>query len=320
MTEAYSRTEFFSLPKEKIAELIENTGKPRVVVFVPDGTRRIGVICYGLSQDSNDFENQLFEKISEDLMKVEQLFFDHGLHTLIVPCISYGNLERKNNYIEKAINHGLKRILHDEEWLKFYDDNKIKVKIYGDYDTFSRSGYGIVSEWIDDVQFRTRKHDRHVLYYGLVCSGRGEYDRLIDHAVAFYQEHGRRPSREEQLEWYFNGKVEDVDLFIRTSAIRDSDLQPHFISGVKTQMYFTFAPFPFMNSNTLREILYDYLYSRPLSYGTDTEASRIINGSEAELVKNYYVNNSDAVVGIGKRIGDFWLPMVNLKSPDSEEK
>jgi hypothetical protein len=305
---------------EKISSIVKETGIPRVGVLIPDGTRKIGVICYSMDCESPDFEKNLFRKVNEDLMTVANTFFEHGLHTLFVPCLTNGNLKRDKDYVENAVNIGLQFILKSEPWLNFYREHKIRVKIYGDINLFEKLGYNHVLKWVEDIQEETAQNDRHVLFFGLGCSNREENDRIMDHAIDFYRVHNRKPSREELVNWYYNGPVDEVDFFIRPTIIRDSDVQPPLISGVKTQMYFPIAPFPFLDKNGIREIFYDMLYTRTISMGFDNEILNGLNPEESEIVKDYYMKNRSVIFGVGKRIGDFWLPVNNIKIPPKLEK
>ncbi|UCH90062.1 MAG: undecaprenyl diphosphate synthase family protein [Thermoplasmata archaeon] len=320
MPRTYSREEFMSLPTNDFVNLINDAKKPRVGVLIPDGTRKIGVIYYGLDSNSPEFEAKLFQRINKDLMEVVKLFFNHGLHTFFVPCLTNGNLARNEHYVEKAVRNGLEYILKSDEWLDFYDERKIRVKIYGDYERLTEMGFAEVADWISDVQARTAKFDRHILYFGIACSNREEMDRILDYAIDFHQEHGRRPSREELISWYYNGAVDDVDFFIRPTMFRDSDVQPPLISGVKTQMYFPIGPFPFLNTNMVREIFFDLLYNRTITHGNDTESLDNLTEAEAELINNYYTENRDKIIGLGNRIGDFWLPSGKIKSLKSDKR
>jgi hypothetical protein len=219
-----------------------------------------------------------------------------------------------------AVNIGLKYILHSEDWMKFYNENGIRVKIYGNYRILETMGYKEVMDWIDAVQTETSGNNSHTLYYGIACSNREEYARIMNHAVAFHQEHGRTPTHDELVEWYYNGNVNEIDFFIRPTIFRDSDVQPPLISGVNTQMYFPAAPFPFINQEMIREIFFDLIYNRTITYGTDGEAFDVINDDDLESIKNYYTENRSSILGVGDRIGDFWLPTIRFDKPKRNSK
>jgi hypothetical protein len=234
---------------------------------------------------------------------------------LFVPCLTNGNLRRNKHYVEQAVNQGLQYILKNDEWRSFYRENGIRIKIYGNIRLLEELGYSHVLDWISDVQRETAGNREHTLFYGIGCSNREEYERLLDHAIAFQKEHGRKPSRDEQVEWYYNGHVDDVDFFIRPTIMRDSDVQPPLISGVRTQMYFPIAPFPFLDENNVRQILFDLLFQRTITLGSDTENLNGLALEEHELIRQYYENNRSVIIGTGERIGDYWLPVNNLKIP-----
>jgi hypothetical protein len=320
MEKPYSLSDFMALPTSTISEIVHKSGKPNVGVLIPDGTRKLGMLIYDLDYNSQEFERLLFDRINQDLMSVIKLFFDHGLDTFFVPALTNGNLKRKEKYVEMAINHGLRYILHSDEWMDFYKRNGIRVRIYGDIDLFNSIGYPHVLDWVADVQAETAGNDKHNLYYGLACSNREEHERILDYTIAFYNEHGRKPTRDEQVNWYYNGHVHDVDFFIRPTIFRDSDIQPPLVSGVKTQMYFPVAPFPMLNQNMVREIFFDILYNRTITYGTDNESLDDISPEDLKLLKKYYNENRSVVIGLGERLGDFWMPTSELKVPPKLKK
>jgi hypothetical protein len=268
-----------------------------------------------MDADSKEFEDTLFQRVNRDLMKVIGTFFANGLQTLFVPCMTHGNLRRNKHYVDRAVNQGLKYILNDDEWFDFYEQNGIRIKVYGNINLLEDLGFGHALDWITDVTDRTVKNTNHTLYFGVGCSNREEYERLVDHAIDFQKEHGRKPTREEQVEWYYNGHVDDVDFFIRPTILRDSDVQPPLISGVKTQLYFPIAPFPFLDEQNIRQIYYDLLFQRTITFGNDTENLNRLKLEQHELIRQYYENNKSVIIGTGERIGDYWLPVNNLKVP-----
>ncbi|MFX0136663.1 MAG: hypothetical protein ACFFDN_23700, partial [Candidatus Hodarchaeota archaeon] len=77
--------------------------------------------------------------------------------------------------------------------------------------------------------------------------------------------------------------------------------------GQETQLYFLPAPGVMaLTQDTYREILYDLLFQRMNS----TNYEYNYNNQDTESLKNYYLNHQSHVIGLGRRIGMFWVPEI----------
>jgi len=73
-----------------------------------------------------------------------------------------------------------------------------------------------------------------------------------------------------------------------------------------TQLYFPVAPgIMSLTENTIKSILYDYLYSRVLSHGMHEHSP--ITEQEANEVSDFYESHQFEVLGLGRRVGDLWI-------------
>jgi len=311
--------DFLSLEDKEVADLVIKRGKPKVVVLVPDNTRRTGIIFWKMKPDSTNFEAELFVKLSALYMKIIRTIFAHGIETLFIPGLTHGNLQRGKKYVDSNINHATALILQSNEWIDFYEEHGIKVKLYGNLEYIKSLGYPQVIEWRKEVESKTAHHREHRLFWGYACSCSLETLRLIDMSIDFYKKYGRYPTRKEKIKLYYGEHINDVDIFIRPGEIRDSDCQPPLISG-KAQMYFPLCPLTELKEDFFRKILYDFLYCRMITFSKKKYADSDIKEVEIETLRRYLTTNKDVIIGLGERLGKFWIPTCQIKTPSQEMK
>lgn len=306
ITNEISKDAFMGLDRGEVAELLGHAGSPKTVVLVPDNTRRTGILYKNIKSNSRYFERNLFNALSFPFRRLIKTVFDHGIKTLFIPSLTHGNLSRNRKYVDSHFKIATRLILNEERWLNFYEENGIKVRIYGDTGLVQSLGYHDFVNWARDIETATRSNGKHTLFWGYACTGSMETMRIIDLCIEFSEKHGRHPSNREIIELYYGEYVEDVDIFIRPGEIRDSDCQPPLIGG-NAQMYFPMCPLTELDEGFFKEILYDYLFCRVTSGGRK-EYSRKMDSSELQRIKTFYDQNRDTIIGLGERIGDFWVP------------
>lgn len=304
--EFMTEKDFIGQDATSIARIVENAGKPKTVLLVPDGSRRVGMIQYRLNPKDRQFLSQAFQREHLETIRILKTIFSHGIKTIFIPNGTHGNLERGREYMDKFINSGVKPLLKDKVWLDFYREFEVRVRLYGDIDVIVKAGYPELPEWIADVERETAGNTRHTIFYGLAMSQHREECRLARIAVDYYEKTGNRPTDKELERLYFGTEVEPVDIFIRPVEVRDSECQPVLIGG-KAEMYFPLIPFAEMSENIFRRILYDYLYSRMKTYGRKSYDDGV-DDDELDAMREYYRFNSETVLGLGKRRknGHFW--------------
>lgn len=299
--------EFLDFEDKEVADLVRKRGKPNVVVLVPDNTRRTGIIFWNMKPDSKSFEVELFGRLSTLYMKLIKTIFAHGIKTLFIPGLTHGNLQRGKKYVDTTINYATALILQSQEWMDFYAKHEIRVKLYGNLQYISELGYPQIIKWSKGIENKTACHMRHRLFWGYACSCSQETLRLMDMSIDFYKRHGRYPTREEKIQLYYGEHVDDVDIFIRPGELRDSDCQPPLISG-KAQMYFPICPLTELEDGFFRKILYDFLYCRIITYSKKKYVDSDLKQIETKTLKRYLTANRDTIIGLGERIGKFWVP------------
>lgn len=305
--------EFLSLKAEEIAKIVKEEGKPRVVVLVPDNTRRTGILFWEMKPDSADFEAELFAKLSPLYMNLIETIFGHGIQTLFIPGLTHGNLQRGRKYVDSNINCATKLILQSEQWTDFYEEHEIRVKVYGNLQYIVDLGYPHVIDWCREIENKTSENRKHLLFWGYACSSSHETLRLMDMSIDFYKKHRRYPTKSEKIVMYYGEHVDDVDIFIRPGEVRDSDCQPPLISG-KAQMYFPLSPLTQLKEDFFKQILYDFLYCRMITFSKKKYIDRDIKEFDIETLRRYLETNRDVIIGLGERLGKFWIPNCQIKT------
>ena len=313
MDEEILKEEFMQLTTEKIIEIIKAKGFPKVGVVIPDGTRRWGILFHGMNPDFKDFEENLIKKLNNLIIEKTKIIFNYGIETLFMPGVTHGNFLRTNQYVDTVTNIGLKNAFKDKSWLDFYNEFDIKVKIYGDLEFVKKMGFKHIIKWVKEIEELTKENQSHTLYHGLACSNSYENMRIIDMAINFFKEHKRNPSKEELIELYYGEMIEEVDFFIRPTVMRDSDIQPPLISGRKTQLYFPISPILNFTEKMFREILYDILFSRVITMSKKQWKKENLNKNQIQYLKKYYEINGSSIIGIGKKVGNLWIPLPQVK-------
>ena len=304
--EELSKEVFMGLEKSEVADLLKLAGSPNTVVLVPDNTRRTGLLYKSIKADSKYFERDLFNALSSPFRRLIKTIFDHGIKNLFIPSLTHGNLSRSKKYVDSHFKIATRLILNEEKWVNFYEENDIRVRIYGDVNTIKNLGYHDFVKWVKNIETATESNSRHTLFWGYACTGSIETMRIINLCIDFYEQNGRHPSNQEIKELYYGVNVDDVDIFIRPGEIRDSDCQPPLISG-NAQMYFPMCPLTELDESFFKEILYDYLFCRIPSRGSK-EYSKQMDLSDYQRIKGFYDLNRDTIIGLGEKIGCFWVP------------
>ncbi len=302
-----SKEEFLKFSASEIAQMTSKLGKPKVGVFVPDGNRRMTLAFSGLNPDTDEFYHENARLTTEYFMENLRVFFSHGLNTLFVPLISHNILERNQKYHEITLREGLKKILIDQVWLNFYKENDVRVSTYGDIDQLSKSSDSSIDEWIKKVSIDTAHHNTHRIFYGFLSPKRVGME-LAHLGIEFYKKNKSEPTLEEQILMYYGEPIDPADFFIMSTKLAGLGAIPPLICGQETQMYFLAAPGVMaLTQETYREMLYDLQFCRPEKANNGYVENEL---EDLSLLKDFFLQHKSKVIGLGNRIGKFWVPNI----------
>lgn len=300
------KKEFLKLSVEEIRQIVIEREKPEVGVFLADGNRRIAMIKTGLAPNTDEFYQEYSRIFLNNFRNALNIFFDHGLKTLFFPLLGPSLLLRKNKFQTITIPLVYKALFLSDDWHQYYKEKDIRIKAYGDLEQVKQidpTGQNMVSG-IDEATKKTAKHKSHTLFIGFVSNNTIDA-KIAQHIIDFYKSTHRVPDYREMVEAYYGEFAEPVDFFISSTKIAGIHGFPPLLSSKRTRMYYFAAPF-FMSFNacTLREILYDLLFLQSDESISEYDYNDI---EYIDTLAEFYQNRKDKIIGIGKKIGRFWI-------------
>jgi tuberculosinol/isotuberculosinol synthase len=299
--------EFLAMPTSEVAQIVKDKG-PKVCVFPINGTRRWFSLEHSESA-GDDYVQTYLELSGKRHIELYKLFFDHGITTLLTPIVGPDILNRGGFY-QPLLERGLRWFAVNQDFLTFYDDYDVRVRIYGDAEAcLSGSVDASVLQAYEGLTQQTTSHRGYRLFFGICAHDATE--KVVEIGAHFHHEHGRLPSRREIVEAYYGEYVEPVDIFIGFD--RPSAFDMPLIATGREDLYFTIAPSPYFSRNTLRLILYDHLVSRHVDDATYTTLS----AENWQILADFYSRNRHHVLGLGRRheTGKFWYPLPQVDLP-----
>lgn len=296
---------FLKMPTQEIAQLVLKEKRPQLGVFVPDGSRRLVLAFTDAVPGSDDFFRQSATLPAQYLKESLEVFFSHGLPTLLVPILSSSVLKRGDRYGRLTALTGLQLLFASSDWLAFYKDYDIRVQVYGNLSLLAGSECEPALEWIQATIDQTADHQTHTLFYAIGESatlGEG----IAEMGVQFFKENGRLPTLSEQICYYYGQSLPTADFFIMTSKMSGMGALPRFLVTGDTEIYFLpSAGAMGLNAFTWRQILHDMLFSRTSLRGK--YAQEAMSLSERNALRTMYQRAAKTVIGLGEQIGRIWI-------------
>jgi adenosine tuberculosinyltransferase len=299
--------EFQSWPAEKVAERVRQDGS-KVCVFPINGTRRWFALEYP-EQATTKFTKAYLQISGRRHIELYKLFFDHGIDTLLTPIFGPDLLERGDDY-KVLMEQALVWFAQNQDFVDFYDEYDVRVRIYGDAQRYLQTkSYAHALDAYEELTRRTASHSRYRLFFGICAHDPAE--TIAEIGVRFYQEHGHLPNKQQIVESYYGEYIKPIDFFIGFDRPAAFDM-PLIATG-NEDLYFTVSPSPYLNTYTLRTILYDHLYARRV-YDADYDALLPENW---QILGDFYTLNRHQVLGLGRKhkSGNFWYPLPQVELP-----
>jgi len=296
MIQHLEREKFLNLSTEEITNIVRSGGS-RVCVFPFNGTRRWFLLEHG-RENHADPAQAYIDLTSKSYIKIYEMLFDYGLDTVIAPVFGGEILNRGNEYMEQ-IGVGMKLLAEHPYFLEFYEKYDVRVHFYGDYrKELSKTPYAYLADIFDDLTQKTAKNKRCRLFYGVFGSDATE--TIAELSVQYYQEKNRIPTRRELIELYYGEYIEKADIFVGFEKFNVFDYP--MLGWGEESLYFTIAPSLYMNENLLRNILYDYIYLRPVQ---DPDYFTMPK-DDFEAMRSFYEANREVAFGVGEMRGGIW--------------
>lgn len=298
MTAPMDLSTFVSLPTADVAARMRDLGQV-VCGFPINGTRRWFEIEHGTASPL-DYVTITWRRTLE----VYRLCFEHGIHTILAPIFGPELLERGPEYLrllEGTMGAGLRWARDDPFARSLYEELEVGVGLYGDGPRdFAGTPIAAPLDHLGGVAVDTAEHDRHQLLFG-VCAqdATASVARIgVEHHAAT----GRLPTRDEIVRTYYGRPVGELDLFLGFGrpAIFDVPL----VAVGRERIYTTVSPGPWLDRETLRRILWDFLFHAP----REVDGGR--SPEELTEMAEFYRRNRRGVLGVGERsqTGSWWRP------------
>lgn len=297
-------TTFQSLPVTEVAQLVRASGK-KVGVFPVNGTRRWYMLERNIQYaELAGHEIDYIDTVCRRCIEIFQMFFEHGVDTLLVPLFGPAVEERGEHYL-RIMEQGILYWTTNAHALDFYKASETCVRLYGDVRRYvDVKKYGAGLEAFDELSRQTAAHQCNRLFLGAYAHDATQ--AVVDISVDYYRQHGRSPSRREVVESYYGDYVDPVSFFIGYTPLAAFDMP--LVALGREDLYFTVAPSLYLDEKTLRTILYDHLYMR----GEPDYAC--ITTPEWDAMRQFYRYNYASIIGLGKRnkAGGIWYPLAGV--------
>ncbi|HAV77370.1 MAG TPA: hypothetical protein DCX53_08455 [Anaerolineae bacterium] len=290
---------FLELNVEEVAARVKESGH-KVVVFPVNGTRRWFILEYA-EEIGDDFYGAYMEASIKNHVELCSLLFDHGIQTILAPVFGRELMNRGDEYTRRVGMDGLVRTATDKKYLDFYEKYNVHVRFYGDYrDVLTTAGYEDVLGSLDNVMKSTKNNNGFDLYFGVFADE--TTDIIARLSVEHYLLHGAVPDKSALVRKFYGKDLPPVSIFIGFDKLSVFDM-PLLATG-EEDLYFSLSPSPYMTEHQLRAILYDHLYIRRTP---ETDYTKLPS-EELDWLRNYYRNNQNHALGVGKLKYNLWFP------------
>jgi tuberculosinol/isotuberculosinol synthase len=301
--EHLEREKFFALPTDELAKIVR-ADRAKTCVFPTNGTRRWFLLKYGRDPDE-DAAQKYLEMSIQSYIDTYKLVFDHGIDNIVAPVFGGEIFNRGEKYM-REIGSAMSLLATYPALLDFYEACNLRVHFYGDYRRqLKNTPYAYNCDLFDEITSKTAHHSGPRLFYG-VC-GEDATAMIAEMSIKYYQDTGTIPTRNNLVEMYYGEYIEKADIFIGFEKFNVFDYP--MLGWGEESLYYTVAPSFYMNERLLRNILYDYLYLRPVQ---DPDYFTMPD-KDFEEMRKFYENNLEVAFGIGEMRGGIWYSKSNVK-------
>lgn len=300
------RQDFLKLSAQEIKNLVSKRHIPNVGVFVPDGNRRLVLAVTDLKENGEEFFRQVAVTQTSGFLEDLKVFFGHGLSVLFAPLFSRSVLQRSEGYRSLTVLETLRILFTEPAWLQFFDNWKVRVKVYGDLDALTGECSPAIA-WAKELEERTRANEEHWLCLGI---GGEPYigDDVFAGTLSYSRRFGCQPTREQLMQFLYGRVFPPADFVIVSSKFGGIGAFPGLICGKGTKIYYLPIPGVIgLTECTYRKILYDILFVQ--AEVAQKKGYDLTPAARHEL-QGWYEGHRDRVIGTGRSLESVWLPVM----------
>ena len=274
-------SDFASLEPAAVAELVLARDKRLGVALPMNGTRRWYVDTFHIPASMFlDHWQHYQELMLKRLLELAVMMFQDGITAFYTPLVGRAMLERGPAYM-KLISEGI-AVTASEASMQLYRENQIEASCYGEV--------SLLPEHVQNhlKRLESTKPGMHYLRYGVMADK--SLPDLIARTVRLSQATGCPPTDAQLLADYYHGESVTVGMWIGSDQPTVFDVPG--VVNEHTALYFLQFPTPYLDRQTWRRLLYDYLFVR---------------GDEETLYPEN-ISNERRITGLGMRNNGYWIP------------
>jgi hypothetical protein len=280
---------FLSAPVEQVARVA-----PATLIYAAGGTRR-GAALAGLAPHSDEYVHWSRGR----MVGCIELLFRFGARHVIITAIRPGQLAEVGAYRERLLawtDWGLA----GPEALADYARLGWRVRLLGAEDLPE------LRAAVQRLRDHTAEQSQHTLWCCVVPEPQAPWRWALEAA-----QRARARTREEAIRALYGEDIPPATLYLGFGKpMLAPDIFPPLLLG-EAQCYWSQRPGYTLDEPTLRTILYDYA-----NFRTTWRANR---GSRYDnLGRQRAAWETDRVLGVGRRLGDFWYPEPFPEACDDE--
>ncbi len=271
--------EFLRLPIEQVAAVA-----PTTMFLAPGGTRREAVLA-GLSPQSEAYPTWSRDRMFECI----ELLFRHGVRHLFVTALRSAPLAEVGRFRDRLLDWTADGMA-GEEALALYAQRGWRVRVVG------IENVPELHAAAERLEAATPEHWEHTLWMYVSSAPDAHWDSIL---LAARQ--CQAQTRGELIRALYGEDVPLATLCLSWGKpMIGSDLMPLLVAD-EVQCYWTQRPGFAQGEQTIRQIFYDYAYTRR-TWRQD-KSTRY-----ADVLAQRELWERPVVLGVGQRIGAFWYP------------
>jgi hypothetical protein len=303
-----SLDEFLNLPNEQVQQLI--APHELSISLLINGTRRWFMTeHYDEPPTDNSYFPHYLATVLQELGRLLTLLADHGMHRVFIPVYSLQQEEREANAFAYLME-GIKALSRHPGMVDTYERSGYGVHFYGDMSYLPPQVVDAICDPVYDVPENPNCH----VYYGV--DGGNPHDYLLKLSYMFGMAEQRPPTWEDMLEMYYGDRnMQPLNILVAFNHIYARLGIPPLLDGQDRIYAMPITPL-ILNRNTLRHIIYDYVYNRQ----DPSRSYKDLHPNEFRRLKHYYAANQGVAVGLTRKYEDLTYPVSSVVWPEEMDR